>query len=84
MYFGHVARYRRSIDLNIGDRHGWTPLHHAVKNGGLNCIEYLLDHDVDSTRFNQQNEAAIHLAVILNQLDALKVNCSDELDFYDE
>jgi ankyrin repeat protein len=40
----------------------------------LNAIEFLLDNRVDDVRLNKQQEAPIHLAVIHNQLDALKVN----------
>jgi ankyrin repeat protein len=59
--------------LNIEDKNGWTPLHHAVRNNALDAIEFLLDNGVDDVRLNKQNEASIHLAVIHNQLDALKV-----------
>ncbi len=59
--------------MNIEDKNGWTPLHHAVRNNALDAIEFLLDNGVDDVRLNKQNEASIHLAVIHNQLDALKV-----------
>jgi ankyrin repeat protein len=62
------------LDLNIVDKNGWTPLHHAVRNNALNSIEFLLDNGVDDVKSNQQHEAPIHLAVIHNQLDALKVS----------
>jgi len=39
----------------------------------LNSIEFLLDNGVDDVRLNKQDEAPIHLAIIHNQLDALKV-----------
>jgi ankyrin repeat protein len=61
------------VDLNIEDKNGWTPLHHAVRNNALSAIEFLLDNGVDDVRLNGQEEAPIHLAVIHNQLDALKV-----------
>jgi ankyrin repeat protein len=59
--------------LNIEDKNGWTPLHHAVRNNALNAIEFLLDNGVDDVRLNKQEEAPIHLAVIHNQLKALEV-----------
>ncbi len=59
--------------MNIEDKNGWTPLHHAVRNNALNAIEFLLDNGVDDVRLNKQEEAPIHLAVIHNQSDALKV-----------
>jgi len=59
--------------LNIEDKNGWTPLHHAVRNNASGSIEFLLDHGVDDVRLNKQQEAAIHLGVIHNQLNALKV-----------
>ena len=61
------------LDLNIEDKNGWTPLHHAVRNSALNTIEFLLDNRVDDVRLNKQKEAVIHIAVIHNQIDALKV-----------
>jgi len=65
--------------LNIEDKNGWTPLHHAVRNDALNAIEFLLDNGVDDVRLNKQEEAPIHLAVIHNKLDALKV-CFDNFN----
>ena len=65
--------------MNIEDTNGWTPLHHAVRNNALSSIEFLLDHGVDDVRLNKQQEAPIHLAVIHNQLKALKV-CSTSFD----
>ncbi len=62
-----------NLDLNIEDKNGWTPLHHAVRNSALNAIEFLLDNGVIDDKLTQQNEAAIHLAVIHNQSKALEV-----------
>lgn len=59
--------------MNIQDKDGWTPLHHAVRNSSLDVIEFLLEHGVDDTRLSKQEEAAIHVAVIHNQLKALEV-----------
>jgi ankyrin repeat protein len=61
------------LDLNIVDKNGWTPLHHAARNNALNSIEFLLDNGVDDIRLNKQQEAPIHVAIIHNQLKALKV-----------
>ena len=61
--------------MNIEDKNGWTPLHHAVRNNALHAIEFLLEHGVDNTRLNKHEDAPIHLAIIHNQLDALKVLC---------
>lgn len=66
-------------DLNIEDKNGWTPLHHAAKNNSVKAIEFLLDHGVADARLNKQNEAAIHVAVIHNQLKALEVCPSTNL-----
>ncbi|UJR31398.1 hypothetical protein I4U23_018892 [Adineta vaga] len=60
-------------DLNIADKNGWTPLHHGVRNNALNAIEFLLDNGADDTRLNLQQDAPIHLAIIHNQLEALKL-----------
>jgi len=61
------------LDLNIEDKNGWTPLHHAVRNNALNAIEFLLDNGVNDEQFNKQQEAPIHLAIMHNQLKALEV-----------
>ena len=61
------------LDLNIEDENGWTPLHHAVRNDALNSIEFLLNSGADDSRLNKQQDAPIHLAIIHNQLKALKV-----------
>lgn len=65
----HISR----ADLNLEDKNGWTPLHHAARNNSVKAIEFLLDHGVDDIRLNKQNEAAIHITVIHNQLNALEV-----------
>lgn len=65
-----------SIDLNIEDKDGWTPLHHAARNGSLKAIEFLLDNGVDDSHFNKHREAAIHTAVMHNQLKVLDVRKS--------
>lgn len=64
------------IDLNIEDKDGWTPLHHAARNGSLKAIEFLLDNGVNDSHFNKHREAAIHTAVMHNQLKALDVRKS--------
>jgi ankyrin repeat protein len=73
MIFSTYFIERNIVDLNIEDKNGWTPLHHAVRNNASGSIEFLLDHGVDDVRLNKQHEAAIHLGVIHNQLNALKV-----------
>ena len=60
--------------MNIEDKDGWTPLHHAVRNNAVNAIEFLLDNGVDDHPLNKQQEAPIHLAVIHNQLKSLEVS----------
>jgi Ankyrin repeats (3 copies) len=64
--------------LEHGGQERLDPLHHAVKNNALNSMEFLLDNGVDDVRLNHQREAAIHVAVIHNQLNALKVRSSLE------
>ncbi|CAF0983219.1 unnamed protein product [Adineta ricciae] len=73
-----IAQYNG--DLNIEDKDGWTPLHHAVRNNALKSIEFLLDNGVDDSRLTKQNEAAIHLAVLHNQLKALEFLLSKRPD----
>jgi ankyrin repeat protein len=66
--------------LNIEDKNGWTPLHHAVRNNALKSIEFLLDSGVDDTRATKQQEAPVHLAIIHNQPQALEVRFDTSLN----
>ena len=62
------------LDLNIEDKNGWTPLHHAVRNSALNAIEFLLDYGVIDDQLTKQQETPFHLAVVHNQPKALEVS----------
>ena len=62
-----------ATDLNIEDKDGWTPLHHAARNNAVNAIEFLLENGVEDARPNKQKEAPVHIAVVHNQLRALEV-----------
>ncbi|CAF4381737.1 unnamed protein product [Rotaria socialis] len=72
-----AARNRKkkflTLDLDIQDKDGWTPLHHAVRNNSLDAMEFLLANGADDARLNKQEEAPIHLAVVHNQLKALEL-----------
>lgn len=61
------------LDLNIEDKNGWTPLHHAVRNSALNAIEFLLDNGVIDDKLTKNHETPVHFAIVHNQMKALEV-----------
>lgn len=67
-------------DLNLEDKNGWTPLHHAVRHSALNAIEFLLDNGVIDNVLTKQKEAPVHLAVVHNQIKSLEVKIKIFID----
>lgn len=63
-----------NLDLDVEDKDGWTPLHHAVRNSALNAIEFLLDYGVLDDKLTKNQETPIHFAVVHNQSKALEVS----------
>ena len=75
---------RSAADLNIEDKDGWTPLHHAARNNAVNAIEFLLENGVEDARPNKQKEAPVHVTVIYSQLNALKVLENASTDSFED
>lgn len=44
-----------------------------MRNNALAAIEFLLEHLVDDSRLSKQHDGAVHIGVVHNQLNALKV-----------
>jgi uncharacterized protein len=49
-------------DVNVTQRHGWTPLHGAAQNGSLASVERLLAAGADPAARNDDGTSALELA----------------------
>lgn len=53
----------RRNKVQVRDNHNWTCLHHAVKNGSVECIKFLLTiPELDTTVETFEGETALHIA----------------------
>lgn len=52
----------RGADINVAQRHGWTPLHEAVQNGHAELVDALLAAGADPNATNDDGSSAIDLA----------------------
>ncbi|XP_022093376.1 transient receptor potential cation channel subfamily A member 1-like [Acanthaster planci] len=59
-------------DINVTDAAGNTPLHVAVEHDHPEAVDFLLNNGAGSTRLNNHNMAAIHLAADRNKTKALE------------
>jgi ankyrin repeat protein len=63
---GHAAIARRLVevgaDVNVRQRHGWTPLHGAVHMGDADLVRFLLSHGADPKAATDDGETAIDMA----------------------
>eukprot|EP00977_Amphora_coffeiformis_P027305 scaffold34602_cov216-Amphora_coffeaeformis.AAC.3 len=80
---------RWSVDVNVRDGKGWSPLHHAVASIG-GCAEvcrFLLGKEADLHAFTDDGDAPLHLAMrhggetatILLEQDAIDIGSKDGL-----
>lgn len=60
-------------DINSRDINGDTPLHHAVMANSVESLSLLIESGADSSLLNNEMNGPIHVAVILNRVDILKV-----------
>ncbi|QQR49171.1 ankyrin repeat domain-containing protein [bacterium] len=52
---------------------GNTPLHLAVMQGHLQCVQFLLDNKADINAQNDNNDTPLHLAVYRGQLACVQI-----------
>ena len=52
---------------------GDTAMHQAVMNNSIECLSLLIESGANSSILNNEMNGPIHVAVILNQVDILKV-----------
>lgn len=53
----------RHVKVQERDNHNWTCLHHAVKNGNIECVKYLLTiKELDTIAETYEGETALQLA----------------------
>ena len=63
------------MNVNDQDNGGNTPLHVAVENHELDVVRFLASHnDVSFLVKNYNQEAALHVAVKLGDLETLEVS----------
>ena len=60
-------------DINAQDHNGDTALHFAVMNNAVDCLSYLIESGANSSILNNEMNGPIHVAIIMNQVDILKV-----------
>ena len=51
-----------ALDVEVGQRHGWTPLQDAAQNGSLASVERLLAAGADPAAANDDSTTALDLA----------------------
>jgi ankyrin repeat protein len=59
-------------NVNLADASGWTALHYATKQGSLECVKLLIEHNAEIDTATDKNEAAIFLATKHNHPDIVE------------
>ena len=55
---------KNEIDINTRNSWGWTPLHHAAKEGNANHIILLLKHKADVNAQCKNGNTPLHIAAL--------------------
>lgn len=68
----------RGVDVNLKDKHGWTPLFHSVKRNNLTITSFLLGNGADPNTFSIDMQSVkritpLHLATAQGNLDITKL-----------
>lgn len=58
----HLVRMEDSIDINGGDKMGWSPLHHAVFEPDCKVIKILIEAGADVNKVEMTGRTPLHLA----------------------
>ncbi len=63
----------RGADINAKDKHGWTPLFHAVKHGELEIASYLLENGAEVNLISVLGTTPLRLASAQGDIDMVKL-----------
>ncbi|KAK3927780.1 Ankyrin repeat domain-containing protein 16 [Frankliniella fusca] len=61
-----------SVDCNVKDSCGCTPLHDAVRSGSLETLKALCLSGADLTAYNNEGYGVLHMAAQTGQIDMLR------------
>ena len=79
---GHAAIARRLVevgaDVNVRQRHGWTPLHGAVHMGDADLVRLLLARGGDPRAATDDGQTALDMAKALGRHQIAKILSTDE------
>lgn len=59
--------------IDIADGSGWTPLHHACKNGDMTATKILLENNADVNAISSKHFFPIHIAAMNNHDQIIQV-----------
>jgi len=63
----------RGADINAKDKHGWTPLFHAVKHGEMEIASYLLENGAEVNLISVLGTTPLRLASAEGNIDMVKL-----------
>ena len=66
---------KRSVDVNVKNKTGETPLHRAIQNPSIRMllVELLLKNGADVNHKTNQGHTALHWAVFMKRIDLLSI-----------
>lgn len=75
----------RKCGVNVSDENGYTPLHHAVKEGHLEMVKFLVKQGASINSGGSSGRMALHSAAEFGNLDVLKylVKCGADINSRD-
>lgn len=66
--------HKCSVDLDVQDNDGNTPLHYAVESSAIDALSCLLQCGANCSIVNNEQNGPIHLATQMNKVEILEVN----------
>lgn len=78
----HIEQLALTIPelVNIADKYGEPPLHHAVQNNAGDIIKLLLAHGADIEAKDHNGSNAFHLAVAIECFDSIEILIGEGID----
>merc|ERR1711959_693730 len=72
-FLGDIARVQELLadgyGVNDADEFGWTPLHRAVENGGVELLQLLLKCGADPDAVTPADSTAFHIAALHSHIE---------------